>query len=74
MTIAERCIAILKEGPSPALDIALEIGVTKNQVHDSLRTPIAKGLVRRRQIFSLLPHEPQKEVFLYELADYGVQP
>lgn len=74
MTITEKCLHVLREGPAPAFGIALELGLRIEQVQDCLKKQVARGVVVTRPFLQLLPHEQPRARQLYELADYGVQP
>ena len=73
MSIKEKCLQVLREGPATAFDIALELELRIEQVQDCLKKQVARGVVVTRPFLQLLPHEQPRARQLYELVDYGVE-
>lgn len=73
MSRIARCIEVLREGPSSAFDVGLELGMPASQVHDCMKRLRDRGVVVSRPFVQMLPHEQPRARLLYELVDYGVQ-
>ena len=73
MTNVDRCLEVLREGPATAFDVGMEVGLSSERVATCMLALIKRGVVVTRPFTQMLPHEPQRRLRLYELADYGVQ-